>query len=111
MPRTKLIDGIRHNFTAEEEAIRDAEEKAWSDKAFDRAIARLREKRNKLLAETDHLALSDKTLSDNMKTYRQELRDITSGLNTLKKVNTKLKVDEDNTSETYGKFINFPIKP
>ena len=53
MPRTKLIDGVRYNLTTEEEAIRDAEEKAWSDKAFDRAILKLRIKRNRLLAETD----------------------------------------------------------
>jgi len=111
MPRTKLIDGIRYNFTAEEEAIRDAEEKAWSDKAFDRAIARLREKRSNLLKETDWMANSDITMSNDWKTYRQALRDITSGLDTVEKVNTKLKVDEDNTSKTYGKLINFPTKP
>tara|TARA_R100001086_G_scaffold225857_1_gene144300 strand:+ start:711 stop:935 length:225 start_codon:yes stop_codon:yes gene_type:complete len=35
-----------------------------------------REYRNKLLAETDYLALSDSTLSDAMRTYRQELRDV-----------------------------------
>ena len=36
----------------------------------------LREKRNQLLAETDYLALSDVTMSDEMKTYRQALRDL-----------------------------------
>lgn len=35
-----------------------------------------REKRNKLLAETDWSALSDVTMSDAMRTYRQALRDI-----------------------------------
>jgi hypothetical protein len=43
----------------------------------------LRAKRNKLLADTDHYALSDQTLSDDMKTYRQALRDITNGLTTV----------------------------
>jgi len=37
----------------------------------------LREERNKLLQETDWTALGDVTMSDKMKTYRQELRDIT----------------------------------
>ena len=37
----------------------------------------LREERNRLLAETDWTALGDVTMSDKMKTYRQELRDIT----------------------------------
>lgn len=36
----------------------------------------LRTKRNQLLAETDYLALSDVTMSDGMRTYRQALRDL-----------------------------------
>ena len=36
----------------------------------------LRQHRNQLLAETDYLALSDVTLSDEMQTYRQTLRDL-----------------------------------
>tara|TARA_A100001201_G_C3925221_1_gene151864 strand:- start:71 stop:385 length:315 start_codon:yes stop_codon:yes gene_type:complete len=44
-----------------------ATENAWSD---------LRAKRTKLLAETDYLALSDATLSADMQTYRQALRDL-----------------------------------
>ena len=38
----------------------------------------IRAKRNKLLAETDYLALSDNTLSSDMAAYRQALRDVTS---------------------------------
>ena len=44
-----------------------ATENAWND---------LRAKRSKLLAETDYLALSDVTLSEDMRTYRQALRDL-----------------------------------
>ena len=36
----------------------------------------LREERNRRLAETDYLALSDATLSEEMRTYRQALRDL-----------------------------------
>ena len=36
----------------------------------------LRNERNRLLAQTDSLALSDSTLTDDMKTYRQALRDL-----------------------------------
>ena len=46
----------------------------------------LRGKRNRLLAETDYLALSDNTMSSEMTTYRQELRDITNGLTTVEEV-------------------------
>ena len=53
---------------------------------FDMAMADLRAKRNNLLKETDHYALSDQTLSDDMRTYRQSLRDITNGLTTVAEV-------------------------
>ena len=53
---------------------------------FDMAMEDLRAKRNKLLAETDHYALSDQTLSDDMRTYRQSLRDITNGLTIVAEV-------------------------
>ena len=75
MPRYHNINGNKVQFTAEEEAARDAEEKALADAAPARALANLRAKRNRLLAETDYLALSDNTLSDDMKTYRKDLRD------------------------------------
>ena len=41
-----------------------------------RNLASLRSQRNQLLAETDYLALSDATLSEEMRTYRQALRDL-----------------------------------
>tara|TARA_R100001510_G_C7626712_1_gene186435 strand:+ start:1008 stop:1289 length:282 start_codon:yes stop_codon:yes gene_type:complete len=81
----KLVNGIKVNLTSEEIAARDAEEKAWADAAPARALADLRAKRNRLLAETDYLALSDNTLSDDMKTYRQSLRDLPSGKDTVEK--------------------------
>ena len=43
----------------------------------------LRSDRNSRLQETDFYALSDVTMSDAMKTYRQELRDITEGIVTV----------------------------
>jgi len=55
---------------------------------FDMAMEDLRTKRNKLLQDTDHYALSDQTLSDDMRTYRQSLRDITNGLTTVEDVNS-----------------------
>ena len=53
---------------------------------FDEAINNLRLKRNYLLQETDYLALSDQTMTAEMKTYRQALRDITNGLSTVEEV-------------------------
>ena len=55
--------------------------KAVSDKKTELINAEpmrlLRVERDRLLAETDWTALGDVTMSDKMKTYRQELRDIT----------------------------------
>ena len=89
MPRYHNINGNRVQFTAEEETVRDAEEQAWQDGAFDRSIAFLRQRRNNLLSATDFYALSDVTMSDDMTTYRQALRDLPDGLDTVEKVNNK----------------------
>ena len=77
MPRFKMVNGVRIQFTAEEEAARDAEEKAWSEAAPARRMENLRMQRNNLLAETDWMGNSDVTMSADWKTYRQALRDIT----------------------------------
>ena len=87
MPRYHNINGEIVQFTAEEEAARDAEEQAWEDGALARAQARLREERNRRLAATDFYALSDVTMSDDMKTYRQNLRDLPDGKDTVEKCN------------------------
>ena len=87
MPRYKLVNGERIQLTAEEEAQRDQEEADWEAGAFDRAMFNLRQDRNRKLAETDFYALSDVTMSDEMKQYRQDLRNITEGLTTVEDVN------------------------
>ena len=85
MPRYHNINGNVVQFTAAEETARDAEEQAWADGALARAQANLRSRRDQLLAETDFYALSDVTMSDDMKTYRQELRDLPEGKDTVAK--------------------------
>ena len=89
MPRYHNINGVNVQFTAEEETARDAEEQAWADGALARALSNMRVKRNKLLAETDYYALSDVTMSSDMTNYRQALRDLPDGLDTVEKVNNK----------------------
>ena len=85
MPRYHNINGNQVQFTAEEETARDAEEQAWADAAPARALADLRSRRNRLLAETDFYGNSDVTMSDDMKTYRQALRDLPDGKDTVEK--------------------------
>ena len=90
MPRYHNINGNRVQFTEAEETARDNEETAWADGALARALANMRSKRNSLLAATDFYALSDVTLSSDMTTYRQALRDLTDGLDTVNKINNKV---------------------
>ena len=87
MPRYHNINGENVQFTAEEETARDNEEAAWANAAPARALATLRARRNRLLAETDFYGNSDVTMSDDMKTYRQALRDLPAGKDTVDKCN------------------------
>ena len=99
MAEHKLVDGVKIELTSQEIAQRQAEATAWANGAFDRAIAGLRSKRNSILASSDWTVLSDSPLSAELKTawleYRQDLRDITEGVNTVAKVNA----------------VVFPVKP
>ena len=87
MPRYHNINGNQVQFTAEEETARDNEEAAWANAAPARALADLRGKRDRLLAETDFWGNSDMTMSDDMTTYRQALRDLPAGKDTVDKCN------------------------
>ena len=85
--RNSEIDGVKSHFigddTAKDKRILDEE---WVE---------IRKQRTRLLAETDHHALSDQTLSDDMKTYRKSLRDLPS----------------DQSSKTKYSDITWPTKP
>ena len=87
MARFKNVNGVRIQLTSAEETARDAEETAAANAAPARALKGMRAQRNRLLAETDFYALSDVTLSDDMTTYRQALRDLPAGKDTVAKVN------------------------
>ena len=95
MARHKMVNGVRVDYTPEEEIARDAEEAAWAAGAFDRAIGRLREDRTRRLSATDWYALQDVTMSDAMTAYRQDLRDLPSGLSTKAEVEA----------------VSWPVKP
>ena len=95
MARTKMVNGVRIQFTPEEETARDAEEAVWESGKFDRAIERLRDTRTQRLSATDWYALQDVLLSDAMETYRQDLRDLPAGLST----------------EAEVKAVSWPVQP
>ena len=95
MARHKIVNGVRIEFTPEEESARDLEEATWAAGAFDRAVAGLREDRSSKLASTDWYALQDVTMSDAMAAYRQDLRDLPAGLTTVDEV----------------KAVSWPVRP
>ena len=83
---TKIVNNEVIEMSEEEN---NAFENYRSSKYFKIRIENLRQERNFLLRETDWRANSDLTMSDDWKTYRQELRDLPSGLDTVEKVNAK----------------------
>lgn len=92
-----LINGVEIPMTEAEITARKAEEAEWdnNNSPFSLVMESLRLRRNALLAETDFYALSDVTMSSDMATYRQELRDLTNGITTVEQANA----------------VVFPIKP
>jgi len=85
MPRYHNINGTNVQFTAAEETARDNEETAVANAAPARALATLKQKRTRLLAETDFWGNSDMSMTDAMTTYRQALRDLPAGKDTVDK--------------------------
>ena len=81
----KYVDGVLVDLTSEEIANFN-QRLADAPSEFDMAIEDLRVKRNTKLAETDFYALSDVTMSADITTYRQNLRDLTNGLTTVEQV-------------------------
>ena len=80
----KLVNGILVPLTATDIAEFEQQEKIWQDQAYDRALRRLREKRNQLLAETDWIitkGLEQEIDLTEWKTYRQALRDLPATAN------------------------------
>tara|TARA_R100001530_G_scaffold103055_2_gene71715 strand:- start:242 stop:535 length:294 start_codon:yes stop_codon:yes gene_type:complete len=86
MARFKMVNNERIQLTAEEEAQLDADQAVWEAGAFDREIADLRRERNSRISTTDWHGLSDVTMSAAMTQYRQDLRDLPSGLTTVEEV-------------------------
>ena len=83
----KMVNGVLMDMTAEDIAQYNEDQKNLPTE-FDIVIGYLRDKRNGLLAETDWWGASDNTMTDAQKKYRQDLRDLTTGLDTVEKINS-----------------------
>ena len=67
--KTTVVD-----YTAQEQA--DYDDYNSTEKITARKLEQIREMRNQKLFETDYLAMSDNTMSDEMKAFRKSMRDI-----------------------------------
>jgi len=83
--KTKMVNGKEVQLTAKEISDLEKRDKEWADGEYDRLMVSIRQERTGLLAECDWMAMSDTTMSDDWKTYRQALRDITKGVDTVDK--------------------------
>ena len=95
MPRYHGTPNGNIQFTAEEEAIWNAREQAWSDDAPNRKLAQIKQIRLEKLMETDFYALQDVTMSNEMKAWRLNLRNIPQDYTTEEEYDLLLARDEN----------------
>ena len=91
----RIKNGVRVDLTEQEISQLENKDIEFENNKFDRALNNLRITRNNLLKQTDFYALSDVTMSEDITSYRQNLRDITNGLTTVEEVEA----------------VEFPTKP
>ena len=71
-----LFNGIVRDMTADEQTKYDAQMTKFVEEKPSRQLSQIRKIRNEKLSETDYLAMSDNTMSDEMKAFRKSMRDI-----------------------------------
>ena len=81
--------------TGAEKTQLEADRKAFADKSADRKLIQIKEIRLEKLKETDYLAMSDNTMPDNIKTWRQSLRDLPQNNTTEAEYDALLARDSD----------------
>tara|TARA_R110002020_G_scaffold127994_1_gene286991 strand:+ start:858 stop:1175 length:318 start_codon:yes stop_codon:yes gene_type:complete len=91
----KIVDGVEIQLTSEELAAYNAQQEAYAAASADRKLAEIKQIRLQKLKETDYLALSDVTMNDAVKTWRQSLRDLPQNNTTESKYDELLAKDSD----------------
>ena len=71
-----LYNGIVRDMTVDEQKEYDAQMAIFAAEKPSRQLSQIRKIRNEKLSETDYLAMSDNTLSDDMKNFRKTMRNI-----------------------------------
>ena len=97
----RYLNGVLVDLTAEEETEFETRNTEWAADSANRAMSNLRYARTEKLKETDFYGNSDVTMSSDMTTYRQALRDLPSNYTT----------DDSKTLAEDLSNLNWPTKP
>ena len=89
------VNGVTRDATSEEQAWLDDLQTTYTNDALNRKLAEIRKIRLTKLQETDYLAMSDNTMPDNIKTWRQSLRDLPQNNTTETQYDALLARDDD----------------
>ena len=71
-----MAEGVFYNAETKEYTTQEMQDDPTLSVSDEEKLGHIRQHRNSLLSETDFYALSDVTMSDEMRTYRQALRDL-----------------------------------
>ena len=100
------VNGLVREATAEEQAEIDAREKAWNDASAERKLEQIKKIRLQKLIETDWYSNSDVTMPDNIKTWRQSLRDIPANHTDEDAYDLLLATETDDTKDNFGQLTH-----
>lgn len=101
MTRYKNVNGVHIECTAEEEAEIVSRENEYAAKSASIKLNQIKKMRDQRLQETDYMANSDYTMPENIRTWRQSLRDIPQNYTT--------EDEYDSLLETSGEFPNIEL--
>jgi len=102
----KYLNGIEVDLTVEEQTEYNARNTAWNNESKDRKLAQIKQMRLQKLEETDYFANSDVTMPDNIKTWRQSLRDIPQDFSTEEQYDLLLARETDDTKDNFGQLTH-----
>ena len=74
--KTQIYNSITKENIIRDTTSEELESVKSTESSSDKKLREIRFQRNLKLSETDYFAMSDNTMSEEMKTYRQSMRDI-----------------------------------
>ena len=99
-----IINGVARDMTASEQADYDTRQTEWNNSSAERKLEQIKNLRLQRLIKTDYLSNTDVTMPDNIKTWRQSLRDIPQDNTTEEQYDLLLaRVDGQLTHEIWSK--------